>query len=74
MFGVCESILSDVISNENALINNFTLLEVIKLKPNRRSKSTNLRGDLETIPETIVAEVKLNRKKSFVLSYSHPNR
>ena len=32
------------------------------------------RSDLETIPETIVAEVKLNRKKIFfVLSYCHPN-
>ena len=32
------------------------------------------RCDLVTIPETIVAEVKLNRKKIFfVLSYCHPN-
>ena len=34
----------------------------------------NGRIDLEIIPETIVAEVKLNRKKIFfVLSYCHPN-
>ena len=32
------------------------------------------RIDLEIIPETIVAEVKLNKKKIFfVLSYCHPN-
>ena len=32
------------------------------------------RFDLETLPETIVAEIKLNRKKIFfVLSYCHPN-
>ena len=30
--------------------------------------------DLATMPETIVAEIKLNRKKIFfVLSYRHPN-
>ena len=32
------------------------------------------RTDLETLPETIVAEIKLNRNKIFlVLSYCHPN-
>ena len=32
------------------------------------------RPDLETIPETIVAEVRMNRKKVFfLLSYCHPN-
>ena len=32
------------------------------------------RCDLEIIPETVVAEIKLNRKKVFiVLSYCHPN-
>ena len=32
------------------------------------------RCDLQTLPETIVAEVRINRKKMFlVLSYCHPN-
>ena len=32
------------------------------------------RADIETLPETIVAEIKLNRNKIFlVLSYWHPN-
>ena len=32
------------------------------------------RCDLESLPETIVAEIKLHRKKFFiVLSYCHPN-
>ena len=32
------------------------------------------RHDLQKLPETIVAEIKLNRKKIFfVLSYRHPN-
>ena len=32
------------------------------------------RSDLEKLPETIVSEIKLNRKKVFfVLSYRHPN-
>ena len=32
------------------------------------------RTDIETLPETIVAEIKLNRNKIFlVLSYCHPN-
>ena len=32
------------------------------------------RHDLETLPETIVAEIKLNRKNIFfVLSHCHPN-
>ena len=31
------------------------------------------RCDLETLPETIVAEIRLDRKKGFiVLSYRHP--
>ena len=32
------------------------------------------RGDLETLPETVVAEIKFNKEKIFfVLSYCHPN-
>ena len=85
MFGVCESMLNDSISNEGIFINGFSS------HPFRSDKTYNIRNggvclyfkeslpinercDLELLPETIVAEIKLNRKKVFiVLSYCHPN-
>ena len=85
IFGVCESLLSDTIPNENIFINGFSPDPFRVDKPlNSRNGGTCLyfkenlpikeRCDLETLPETIVAEIKLNRKNIFlVLSYCHPN-
>ena len=85
MFGVCESMLTSNILNEDIYINGFSP------EPFRSDKGLNTRNggvclyfkeslpikekrDLEIIPETIVAEIKLIRKKIFVvLSYCHPN-
>ena len=85
MFGVCESMLTKNISNQDILINGFSP------DPFRSDKDSDTRNggvclyfkeflpikercDLEILPETIVAEIKLNRKKVFiVLSYRHPN-
>ena len=85
IFGVCESLLNKKIRNEDILINGFSSEPLRADKPeNTRNWGVCLyfkenlpikeRKDLEIIPETIVAEVKLNRKKIFfVLSYCHPN-
>ena len=84
MFGVCESMLTSNILNEDIYINGFSP------EPFRSDKGLNTRNggvclyfkeslpikerrDLEIIPETIVAEIKLIRKKIFVVSYCHPN-
>ena len=85
MFGVCESMLTSYILNEDIYINGFSP------EPFRSDKGLNTRNggvclyfkeslpikerrDLEIIPETIVAEIELIRKKIFiVLSYCHPN-
>ena len=84
-FGLCETALTENIPNEDILIEGFSpdpiradkafdtrnggvclyFRENLPIKP---------RPDLASIPETIVAEIKLNRKKIFfVLSYRHPN-
>ena len=85
IFGVCESLVNKKINNEDILINGFSSEPLRADKPeNTRNGGVCLyfkenlpikeRKDLEIIPETIVAEVKLNRKKIFfVLSYCHPN-
>ena len=85
IFGVCESFLNNDISNDDILIRGFSPDPFRADKPvNIRNGGVcpyfkeNLpikeRIDLEIIPETIVAEVKLNREKIFfVLSYCHPN-
>ena len=85
MFGVCESMLTKNISNEDIFINAFSP------DPFRSDKDSDTRNggvclyfkeslpikercDLEILPETIVAEIKLHKKKVFiVLSYRHPN-
>ena len=85
IFGVCESMLTENISNEDILMNGFSP------DPFRSDKDPDTRNggvcmyfkeyllinegcDLEILPETIVAEIKLERKKVFiVLSYRHPN-
>ena len=85
LFGICESMLTDKITNDEIYINGFSS------EPFRADKADNIRNggvclyfkeslpikqraDLQILPETIVAEVKLKRKKIFfVLSYRHPN-
>ena len=85
IFGVCESMLTKNISNQDILINGFSP------DPFRSDKDSDTRNggvclyfkeslhikqrcDLEILPETIVAEIKLNRKKVvIVLFYRHPN-
>ena len=85
IFGICESMLTDKISNEEISINGFSS------DPFRADKAVNVRNggvclyfkeslpikqrcDLQKLPETIVAEIKLKKKKIFfVLSYRHPN-
>ena len=85
MFGVCESMLTGNISNEDILINGFSP------DPFRSDKAPNIKNggvclyfkeslpiknrcDLAILPETNVAEIKFNKNKIFiVLSYCHPN-
>ena len=85
IFGICESLLNNDIPNEDIFVNGFSPEPFRADKPeNSRHGGVCLffkenlpikeRCDLESLPETIVAEVKLNRKKIFfVLSYCHPN-
>ena len=77
--------LTENISNEDIFINGFSTDPFRSDKAsNIRNGGVCLyfkeflpikeRFDLEILPETIVAEIKLNRKKVFiVLSYCHPN-
>jgi len=85
LFGVCESSLNTSIPNEAIFISGFSPdpFRADKL-PNTRNGGVCLyfredlpikrRTDLELLTETIVAEVNLKRKKTFIiLSYCHPN-
>ena len=84
-FGVCESSLTEGIPNENIHIDGFSPDPIRADKPDdtrnggvclyfKENLPIRSRTDLATLPETIVAEIKLNRKKIFfVLSYRHPN-
>ena len=84
LFGVCESSLRKDITNEDIFIGGFAPDPYRSDKPihirnggaclyYKENLPIKERCDLETLPETIVAEVKLNRKKIFfVLSYCHP--
>ena len=85
MFEVCESMLAENISNEDILINGFSPDPFRSDKDSdtrnggvcmyfKESLPIKERCYLETLPETIVAEIRLGRKKVFiVLSYRHPN-
>ena len=85
IFGVCESMLTENISNEDILTNGFSPDPFRSDKdPDTRNGGVCMyfkeylpikeRRDLEILPETIVVEIKLERKKVFiVLSYRHPN-
>ena len=85
MFGVCESMLTENIPNNDIFINGFSP------GPCRSDKDSDTRNggvclyfkeslpnkercDLEILPETNVPEIKVRKKKVFiVLSYRHPN-
>ena len=85
LFGVCESSLNENILNETIFIDGFSPDPFRADKPDdsrnggvclyfKENLPITERKDLVTLPETIVAEIKLNRKKIFiVLSYRHPN-
>ena len=85
MFGVCESMLTENISNEDILINGFSTDPFQSGKDSvtrnggvcmyfKESLPIKEISDLEFLPEIIVAEIKLDRKKDFiVLSYGYPN-
>ncbi len=85
IFGICESSLTGDIANDVILIEGFSPDPIRADKADdtrnggvclyfREDLPIKSRPDLATIPETIVAEIKLNRKKLFfVLSYRHPN-
>ena len=85
LFGVCESSLNSSILNESIFISGFSPDPFRADKPEssrnggvclyfRENLPIKRRTDLELLPETIVAEIKLKRKKVFIiLSYCHPN-
>ena len=85
IFGVCESALTGSIPNHSILIEGFSPDPIRADKADdtrnggvclyfREDLPIKSRPDIATVPETIVAEIKLNRKKIFfVLSYRHPN-
>ena len=85
MFRVCESMLTKKIPNQDILIHGFSPDPFRSDKDSdtrnggvclyfKESLNIKERYDLEILPETIVAEIKLNRKKVFiVLSYRHLN-
>ena len=84
-FGICESSLTSEISNADISIEGFSPDPIRADKADdtrnggvclyfRENLPIKSRPDLAIIPETLVAEIKLNRKKIFfVLSYRHPN-
>ena len=85
ILGVCESALHSNIPTSSILIDGFSPDPFRADKSDntrnggvclyyREDLPIKSRTDLATLPETIVAEIKLNRKKIFfVLSYRHPN-
>ena len=85
LFGVCESLLNKDIAKDDISINVFSPEPIRADKPeNIRNGGVCLyfienlpikeRRDLEILPETNEAEIKLNRNKIFVvLSYCHPD-
>ena len=85
-FGICESMLHKDIPNEDIFINGFSPDPIRADKQDdvrnggvclyfKEYLPIKERLDLQVIPETIVAEIKLNRKKIFfTLSYCHPDR
>ena len=84
-FGICETALTSDITNESIFIDGFSPDPIRADKADdtrnggvclyfRENLPVKSRPDLASIPETLVAEIKLNRKKIFfVLSYRHPS-
>ena len=84
--GVCDSSLTSDIFDNDILINGFSSQPFRSDKPphirnggvclyHKENLPIKERRDLETLDETIVAEIKIKRKKIFfVLSYRHPNQ
>ena len=85
MIGVVESALKTSIPNEDILVEGFSPDPIRADKADdtrnggvclyfREDLPIKSRNDLAIIPETVVAEIKLSRKKIFfILSYRHPN-
>ena len=80
LFGVCESLLNKYIAKDDISMNGFSPEPLRADKPgNVRNGGVCLyfkehllikeRCDLEILPETIVAEIKLNRKKKCFLYF-----
>ena len=81
--GICESMLSDNFSNNEIVINSFSSdpfradkaasicnVGVIYIIRNHSALS---KDRMSKLPETVVAEIKFNKKKIFfILSYRHP--
>ena len=89
MFAVCESALNKNIPNKTILIEGFSPDPIRADKSDdtrngwvclyfRKDLPIKSRVDLATMPETIVAEIKLNRKKNIfcspLLSSKYPHR
>ena len=77
MFGVCESMQTENISNEVIIINGFSPEQFRSNKDSgtrnggvclyfKESSPIKERFDLEILPETIVAEIKFNKKKALL--------
>ena len=86
IFGVCESSLTNQISNDVIKLNGFSPEPFRSDKPDstrnggvclyfKEGLPIKQRKDLQILNETIVAEISLKRKKMFfILSYRHPNQ
>ena len=85
LFGVVESALNSGIPSDSILVEGFSPDPIRADKADgtrnggvclyyREDLPIKSRKDLAIIPETVVAEIKINRKKIFfVLSYRHPS-
>ena len=85
LFGVVESSLNNSIKNESIFISGYSPDPFRADKPEtnrcggvclyfKEGLPIKRRSDLEILPETIVAEIKLSKRKIFIiLSYCHPN-
>ena len=85
MFGVCESALTGNISNDSISVEGFSLDPIRADKADdtrnggvclyfREDLPIKSRPDLATIPETIVAEIKINRKKNIFCLVLPPSK
>ena len=81
MFGVCESALNSGIPNDGIVVDGFSPDPIRADKADdtrnggvvlyyREDLPIKSRPDLANLPETIVAEIKLNRKKYFTFCHT----